>query len=110
PGRMPGREGGRRPRALAQPCIGQREVKMSPLQGARIAATVANGGSQMRPYLIDKRQTADLATVDTTQPKEARHPINAQVAGALQDMMFSRGQNGTPRKAQLPGFPVGGQT
>jgi peptidoglycan glycosyltransferase len=109
-GPMTGPDGRVDPPALAQSAIGQREVKMSPLQDALVAATIANNGSQMRPYLIDKRQTADLATVDTTQPKEARHPINAQVAGALQQMMFSVVANGTARKAQIPGFQVGGKT
>src|SRR4029450_10974675 len=41
--------------ALAQSSIGQRDVRMTTLQGALIAATVANGGSQMRPYLGRKR-------------------------------------------------------
>jgi peptidoglycan glycosyltransferase len=109
-GSMTGPDGRVDPPALAQSCIGQRDVKMTPLQGALVAATVANGGSQMRPYLIDKRQTGDLATVDTTQPKEARHPINGQVAGALQEMMISVVQNGTAKKAQIPGFDVGGKT
>ena len=39
--------------ALAQSAIGQRDVAMTPLQGALIAAAIANNGMQMRPYLID---------------------------------------------------------
>ena len=34
------------PAALAQSCIGQREVRMTPLQGALIAAAIANNGTR----------------------------------------------------------------
>ena len=49
--------------ALAQSCIGQREVRWTPLQGALVAATVANDGNQMRPYLVDTVQDANLAPI-----------------------------------------------
>ena len=40
--------------ALAQTSIGQRDVRMTPLQAAMVAATVANDGSLMAPYLVDQ--------------------------------------------------------
>jgi peptidoglycan glycosyltransferase len=84
---------------------------MSPLQGALMAATVANGGKQMQPYLIDSLTAADLSRVGgKTQPKVAREPINAQVASDIQDMMFSVVQNGTGKNAQIDGYEVGGKT
>ena len=46
--------------ALAQSCIGQREVRWTPLQAALVAATVANDGVMMRPYVIDTVQDANL--------------------------------------------------
>jgi peptidoglycan glycosyltransferase len=96
---------------LAQSCIGQNNVRMTPLQGALIAATVANGGSQMRPYIIDKELAADRTTVNfTAAPRELRQPINGQVAGQLQDMMQSVVRSGTGTAAQIPGFDVGGKT
>jgi len=97
--------------ALAQSCIGQKDVRMTPLQGALIAATVANGGSQMRPYIVDKELAADRTTVNfTASPHELRRPINGQVAGQLQDMMQNVVRSGTGTKAQIPGFDVGGKT
>ena len=96
---------------LAQSCIGQSNVAMTPLQGALIAATVANGGTQMRPYLIDRELAADRTTVNyTAAPHQLRQPISGQVAGQLQDMMQSVVQNGTGTKAQILGFQVGGKT
>jgi len=96
--------------ALAQSCIGQREVRMTPLQGALIAAAIANNGTQMRPYLIDTLQSPDLAPVDHANPKELGRPVSSQVAADLREMMVSVVENGTGRNARISGFQVGGKT
>ncbi|HET6215132.1 MAG TPA: penicillin-binding transpeptidase domain-containing protein [Micromonosporaceae bacterium] len=95
---------------LAQSCIGQADVRMTPMQGALIAAAVANYGTQLRPYLIEKRQSPDLTTMDTGQPKTLRESANAQAARDLQDMMISVVDKGTGQSAQIAGFRVGGKT
>ncbi len=43
--------------ALGQSSIGQRDVALTPLENAVIAATVANGGVRMQPYLVDQLQS-----------------------------------------------------
>jgi penicillin-binding protein A len=96
--------------ALAQSSLGQRDVRMTPLQGALIAATVANGGKQMRPYLVQKLTSPDLRTIYTANPKTLRTPVNAQVAADLKDMMVSVVEDGTGRRAQIDGMEVGGKT
>jgi peptidoglycan glycosyltransferase len=98
------------PAGLAQSSIGQKDVRMTPLQGALIAASVANNGSQMRPYLVDKLLGADRSQLYSADPKELRRPITAQVAGDLQDMMVSVVKNGTGRSADIGGYRVGGKT
>ncbi|MFE3360779.1 penicillin-binding transpeptidase domain-containing protein, partial [Streptomyces californicus] len=45
--------------ALGQSSIGQRDVAVTPLDVAVIAATIANGGSRMQPYLVDQTQAPD---------------------------------------------------
>jgi peptidoglycan glycosyltransferase len=96
---------------LAQSCIGQSNVRMTPLQGALIAATVANNGVQMRPYVIDKELGADRTTVNfTAAPHQLGQPINSQVAGSLQQMMIGVVQGGTGRNAQIKNVQVGGKT
>jgi penicillin-binding protein A len=99
------------PPALAQSCIGQREVQITPLQNAMIAATIANDGRQMRPYLVQQLKKADLTTVDfNATPKELRRSISGQAARDLQDMMVSVVENGTGKNARISGFRVGGKT
>ena len=48
--------------------IGQASVKATPLQMAMVAATVANKGKQMRPYLVASTMDADLNTISCVSP------------------------------------------
>lgn len=109
-GDMTGPDGNDDPNAVAQSSIGQLNVRETPLQDAMIAAAVANNGVLMKPYVVDKLQAPDLTTADQTQPKVFANPISQSVAGDLQQMMISVVQNGTGKKAQIPGFQVGGKT
>jgi peptidoglycan glycosyltransferase len=104
-------DGSENPAAVAQSSIGQFNVRMTPLQGALIAAAVANGGSQMRPYLVQQLLGPDRTTnYYTAAPTQLRQSISPQVATQMQDMMVSVVQNGTGRNAQISGYTVGGKT
>ncbi|MCM0676950.1 penicillin-binding protein 2 [Micromonospora phytophila] len=110
-GTMENADGGDDPGALAQSSIGQRDVRMTPLQGALIAATVAHDGSQMRPYVVQQLLGPDRTTVyHTAEPDELRRPISGQVASDLRDMMVSVVEDGTGKNAQISGYTVGGKT
>jgi peptidoglycan glycosyltransferase len=96
---------------IAQSAIGQADVRMTPLQGAMIAAAVANGGVQMRPYLIDQLLGPDLTTnYYKASPQQLRTSCSRGVAENLQAMMVSVVENGTGKKAQIDGYRVGGKT
>lgn len=110
-GSMENPDGGVDPAALAQSSIGQKDVRMTPLEGALIAAAVANNGRQMRPYLVNKLLGPDRTTTYyTADPSELRRPVSPQVAGDLQAMMRSVVENGTGENAQIDGYTVGGKT
>jgi peptidoglycan glycosyltransferase len=98
------------PAELAISSIGQQNVQVTPLQGAMIAAAVANGGTLMKPYLVDKVRAPDLSVIDQTDPEVMSRPITSQVAGELTRMMTSVVANGTGRKAQINGIQVAGKT
>lgn len=79
--------------ALAQSSIGERSVRVTALENAVIAATVANGGVRMRPYLVDKLQSADLATVSTTSPSAVNRPLSGEEANTLTELMVRSERN-----------------
>ena len=66
--------------ALGMSSIGQKDVALTPLQNALVAATIANGGVTMQPYLVDSLKGPDLANIATTMPHELRRAVSAQVA------------------------------
>jgi peptidoglycan glycosyltransferase len=109
-GEMTGPDGTLDPPALAQSCIGQREVRWTPLQAALVAATIANDGVQMRPYFIDTIQDANLAPIWQASPQDARRPLTSTQAGQMREMMNAVVRNGTGTNARIDGFEVGGKT
>jgi peptidoglycan glycosyltransferase len=96
--------------ALAQTSIGQRDVVMTPMQAAMVAAAVANDGSLMKPYLVDQVRAPDLTVIDRTKPKEFGKPVSADIANQLTTMMMSVVEHGTGKAARIPGVQVAGKT
>ncbi|XCB31029.1 penicillin-binding transpeptidase domain-containing protein [Arcanobacterium hippocoleae] len=95
--------------ALAMDSFGQRDVRVSPLQMAMVAAAVANKGILMQPYLVDQVLTADLEVVQQTAPKEFSRPMSEQTAAALHSMMLDVTRYDKINKA-VPGIEVAGKT
>ncbi|MHA3702279.1 peptidoglycan D,D-transpeptidase FtsI family protein [Jatrophihabitans sp. YIM 134969] len=96
--------------ALAQTAIGQRDVRMTPLQGAMIAAAVANRGVLMQPYLVDRELAPDLSVISKTDPKERATVMTPDQADDLGRMMVSVVANGTGTRAAIDGTTVAGKT
>ena len=96
--------------SLAQSSIWQRDVALTPLQGAMIASAVANRGVLMKPYLVREVQAPDLTVVDRTDPEELSSAVTPEVADQLTRMMRSVVARGTGTAAQIPGIEVAGKT
>jgi peptidoglycan glycosyltransferase len=74
---------------IAQSAIGQFDDKVTPLEEAMIAATVANGGIMMQPYMVQEVRAPDQEVVQKTAPTEIRQVVSSQVASYLTTMMES---------------------
>lgn len=70
---------------------------MSPLQGALIAAAVANDGVMMEPYVIQSARQEDGRALYTGAPKIATIAIDPDTAGEIKKLMRETVLHGTSR-------------
>jgi peptidoglycan glycosyltransferase len=96
--------------STAQSAIGQRDVRVSPLQMASVAATIANGGRRMAPYVVGEVVSDKGGVVKRFEGEDLGQAIPGQVAGDLKDMMTGVVERGTGESAQIPGLQVAGKT
>jgi len=97
------------PGELAQMGFGQGALLMTPLQMALIGATVANGGTVPRPYIV--RQIVRDGKVASVTPTGAlATPISPQTASDVTKMMIAVVQRGTGTIARIRGVQVAGKT
>ena len=96
--------------ATAQSAIGQRDVLVSPLQMATVAATIANGGRRMGPFVAQEVVSDKGSVVKRFEGEDFGQVIPEQVAGDLKDMMLQVVESGTGTSAQIPGLQVAGKT
>jgi penicillin-binding protein A len=97
--------------ALAQSSIGQRDVRITPLQAAMISAAVANNGALMEPYLVKQEFAPNLSVLSPTPaPHQLAAVLSPELDDQLKTMMQSVVQVGTGTAAQIPGVTVAGKT
>ena len=95
--------------ALGMSSIGQKDVALTPLQNALVAATIANKGVTMQPYLVDSLKGPDLSNIATTMPHEQRRAVSSQVADTLTDLMVDAEQV-TQQKGAIAGVQIASKT
>ncbi|KUI44379.1 penicillin-binding protein [Mycobacterium sp. IS-1590] len=95
--------------ALGMSSIGQKDVALTPLQNAQIAAAIANKGVAMTPYLVDNLKGPDLSNIATTAPQEERRAVSEQVADTLTDLMVAAEQV-TQQKGAIAGVQIASKT
>jgi peptidoglycan glycosyltransferase len=96
--------------ATAQSAIGQRDVRVSPLQMASVAATIANGGRRMAPFVGREVVSDKGKVIKRFEGEDLGQAIPERVAGDLTDMMRQVVESGTGTAAQIPGLQVAGKT
>ena len=94
------------PAQVALSAIGQFNDTETPLQEAMVAATIANGGTTMRPYLVKQIKAPDQSTVYSARPAALGSPITAAQAGYLTEMMKSVTQQSDGTAFQTAGPPA----
>jgi peptidoglycan glycosyltransferase len=95
--------------ALGMSSIGQKDVAVTPLENALVAATIANAGVTMQPYLVDSLQGPDLANISTTAPHQRRRAVSPEVAAKLTELMVGA-EKLTQQKGAIPGVQIASKT
>jgi penicillin-binding protein A len=103
------------PAQTAQSAIGQFDDTVTPMQEAMLAATIANHGVLMQPYLVQQIKAPDQSVVQTTTPTVLQHVVTPTVARFMSTMMQSVTQNpnGTAYLTAGPpatSIPIAGKT
>ncbi len=103
------------PSLRALSAIGQLDDQVTPMQEAMFAATIANGGTLMTPYLVQNVQAPDLRNIQSASPTVLARPVSSQVASEIGQMMFQVTHNpgGTAAATanpQVAGVDISGKT
>lgn len=102
--------------STAQSSIGERDVRVSPLQAALMVAAIVNDGRLPRPHVV--RDVLDPTGRVVAGPREGlwaddgyrAEAVSEQTATLLRSMMVSVVESGTGTRAQIEGVTVGGKT
>ena len=93
-----------------QTAIGQGRTLISPLHNAMIAAAIANGGVMMKPYTIDRIESAGGRVIKGYIPEEAASVMSVREADYLKGLMRSVVTDGTASKLKDMDIKVAGKT
>lgn len=84
-------------------------VTVTPIQLAAAYSAIANGGTLMKPQIIDSIIHAD-GSVETVEGQEVRRVISPKAAMQTAEILRSVVENGHGKRAGVPGYQVGGKT
>lgn len=84
-------------------------ITTTPLQLAQAYSALANGGILMRPQIISRKIFSD-GTEEIVHPEELRRVISEEASVDISKMLRSVVVNGHGKRADVPGYSVGGKT
>jgi cell division protein FtsI/penicillin-binding protein 2 len=86
------------------------EVMVTALQMANAYSCIANDGSLMRPYIIEKELTPEGTTIKEYEPTVVRKVISKSTARTLTELLYGAVQRGTGTEAKVEGIKIAGKT
>ena len=92
---------------LATNAFGQ-GLSVTPLQMATAVSAIVNGGTLMRPYVVQRVEGPE--GVRTFQPTKVRQVISPETSSTLRTMMHAVIEQGGSTQVRVPGFRIGGKS
>ena len=84
-------------------------IAVTPMQLASAIAAIANGGTLMTPYIVEKI-VDDSGNERVTEPTLRRRVISPETAETISKMLVSAVRNGFENRAGVKGYFVAGKT
>ncbi len=95
---------------VMQMAIGQGSVLTTPLQNAYLVAAVVNGGTLMKPYVVDHVQDTYGGVVKEYGPTVVATPLTTEEAKFLKQYMRETVLSGTATALNTSNYRAGGKT
>lgn len=94
----------------AQTAIGQGNTLISPMHNALIVSAIANGGTLMKPYVVDRIENYVGDVVKKYMPSTYGNLMSEEEAKILTDMMKEVVNNGTAYRLKSSKYQAAGKT
>ncbi len=85
-------------------------IAVSPIQMVNSFSTLANGGNLMKPRLVKELIDHEGNVVESFPTEVKRKVLSDKTAKTMLDLLGGVVEDGTGRRAYVPGFRVGGKT
>ncbi|ADL04811.1 peptidoglycan D,D-transpeptidase FtsI family protein [Lacrimispora saccharolytica] len=95
---------------ILQTAIGQGQTQITPIHNAMIVAAIANGGTLMKPYLIDHVENAGGDVIKKFLPQSYGNLMTAVEASDLTEFMGAVVRSGTGSALRTDAYTVAGKT
>ena len=95
---------------ILQTSIGQGSTLMTPMHNAMLVSAIANGGTLMKPYLIDHVENAGGQTMKKFMPSAYGPLMTAEESQALTDLMVRVVEEGTGSAVRTDSYQAAGKT
>ncbi len=96
--------------SMIQTVIGQGKTQITPLHLAMITSAIANGGTMMKPYMIDRVENANGELIKQFEPAKLGMPITSDEAAALDSLMKAVVEEGTGTRLKGLEYGAAGKT
>lgn len=90
--------------------MGQGQTQVSPYHLALITSAIANGGTLMKPYLVDSVTNYTGSIIEKTKPSKYKDLMTSQEAAQLKDYMTSVVDYGTGTVLKGQAYTAAGKT